>query len=84
MPARSFIRLYGPTLREAFKILNIMPLGALELIVDCSDGVRGEYDWCFEWVEQKPDYRQFMKLIELLDEYLATTGVMYTIETKIM
>lgn len=84
MPTRSFIRLYGPSLSEALKILNIMPLGALELIVDCSDGVRGEYDWCFEWVEQKPDYRQFIKLIELLDNYLPTTGVMYTIETKII
>jgi len=63
-------------------VLNIMPLGALELIVDRSVGVRGEFDWCFEWVEQKPDYRQFMELIELLDSYLAPTGVMYTIETK--
>lgn len=81
MPTRSYIKIYGPPVLEAFKILSIIPLGELELTVNSTRGIRGERDWFFEWTNKDPDHMQYMRLIELLDEYLAPINVWYTIET---
>ena len=82
MPARSYVKIYGPPVLKAFQVLSIIPLGELEVTVNSTRGVRGEYDWYFEWTNKEPEHRQYMRLIELLDEYLKPLNVWYTIETK--
>lgn len=50
-------------------------------IISDSGEALGEYDFFFEWF-QEPSMEQLNKLMERIDEALASTGCMYTITTK--
>ena len=82
MPVRSYVKVYGPPLLEAFKTLSTMPLEELEVTVNTTRGVMGKQDWYFEWTNKEPDYKQYIRLMELLDEYLTPLKVWYTVETR--
>lgn len=81
MPIRSFVKIYGPPLMKAIKALDGIDIESLDIPVRTIGFTLGEYDFCFEWTRGQPDPPQFYRLIEAIDEALATLDVRYTIQT---
>ena len=50
-------------------------------IISSATQMLGDYDFMFEWVE-KPSMKQIESLIEMIDNNLTGTGVMYTLTTE--
>jgi hypothetical protein len=83
MPIRSFIKIHGPPLLKALEALDNIPINTSEIPARVIGFTLGEYDYCYEWLRGQPDTKDFLKLIEKIDEALTPLGVKYTITTLV-
>ena len=76
---RSFLELFGPSLREVVPLLQSVGREFAELtgstkLRENSSVTQGSYDYVYDWHE-KPTLQQIMDLINLLDQKLKLTTV---------
>ncbi len=80
--AYTFLRLYGPSLAEAVRILDTEITGKISGIQPDSRGILfGKYDYVIEWL-QIPAFVDIIDLLDKMDFALKDTGVTYKVTTK--
>jgi hypothetical protein len=80
--AFTFLRIYGPSLAEAVKILDREITGKISGIQTDSRGVLiGKYDYVIEWL-QIPTFSDIIDLLDKIDIALKSSGVTYRVTTK--
>ncbi len=81
--AYTFLRIYGPSLGEAIRILDTEIAGKIEGIQPDSRGVLiGKYDYVIEWLHIIPTVNEIIELLERIDLALKKSGVTYKITTR--
>jgi hypothetical protein len=78
--AFTFVRLIGPSISQAIEMLNkhITDFPSIKAI---TGELIGRYDYAFEWV-RIPEVTDIIHLSDMMDRFLAETGVIYNITTK--
>ena len=80
--AYTFLRIYGPNLAEAVRILDTEITGKISGIQQDSRGILiGKYDYVIEWL-QIPTVVDIIDLLDKIDSALKISGVTYRVTTK--
>lgn len=80
--AYTFLRLFGPSLADAIKILDSEITGKIPGIQPDSRGILiGKYDYVIEWLNI-PSFSDIIDLLEKIDLALENSGVIYRVTTK--
>ncbi len=80
--AYTFLRLFGPSLAEAIRILDSEITGKISGIQPDSRGVLiGKYDYVIEWLNI-PSFSDIIDLLDKIDLALENSGVIYMVTTK--
>ena len=80
--AYTFLRIYGPSLGEAIKILDDEITGKISGIQSDSRGILiGKYDYVIEWLHI-PTVIDIIELLDKIDLALKKSGVIFKVTTK--
>ena len=80
--AYTFLRIHGPSLAEAVRILDTEITSKISGIQPDSRGILiGKYDYVIEWL-QIPTVNDIIDLLDRIDNALKITGVTYRVTTK--
>ena len=79
--AYTFFRIYGPSLSQAFNILNKEVTDKIPGIQPSKGILLGKYDFVIEWL-RIPNVNDIINLLEHIDSVLKVTGVTYKVTTK--
>ena len=81
--AYTLLRIYGPSLGEAIRILETEIAGKIEGIQPDSRGVLiGKYDYVIEWLHIIPTVNDIIALLDKIDVALKKSGVTYKVTTR--
>ncbi|MHA1976262.1 MAG: hypothetical protein ACW98F_02645 [Candidatus Hodarchaeales archaeon] len=79
--AYTFLRIYGPSLSQAIKLLNTVVTYKVPGIQPSKGILLGKYDFVIEWL-RIPTVNDIISLLEQIDSILKITGVIYKVTTK--
>ena len=80
--AYTFLRIYGPSLSEAIRILDLEITGKISGIQPDSRGILiGKYDYVIEWLNV-PTVNDIIELLDKIDTALKKSGVIFKVTTK--
>ncbi|MHA2174876.1 MAG: hypothetical protein ACXABI_08600 [Candidatus Hodarchaeales archaeon] len=81
--AYTFLRIYGPCLGEAIRILDTEIAGKIDGIQPDSRGVLiGKFDYVIEWLHIIPMVNDIINLLDKIDLALKKSGVTYSVTTR--
>ena len=79
--ARSYIKLYGPSISKGIKKLNSL-MGEFHIEKETRGyATRGDFDFVFEWISKEPNKEDIEALISAIDKALSRAKCSYTITT---
>jgi hypothetical protein len=81
--AYTLLRIYGPNLGEAIRILETEVAGKIDGIQPDSRGILiGKYDYVIEWLHLIPTVNDIIDLLDKIDTALKRSGVTYKVTTR--